>query len=64
MYRYFISHYENDIMTENLLKNSATPIKYGHLIMVKDHFKICMSMIMWNFQLSAIFPMFLTCESN
>ena len=45
-------------------KNSIAPIKYGHLIMVKDHFKICLSMNIWNFQLSAISPMFLTCESS
>ena len=45
-------------------KNSIAPIKYRHLIMVKDHFKISLSMITWNFQLSAISPMFLTCESS
>ena len=55
------------ILLNNALKfakNSTTSIIYGHLIMVKDHFKICLSMIIGNFQLSAILPMFLTCESN
>ena len=49
---------------KKIAKNSIAPIKDGHLVMVKDHFKICLSMIIWNFQLSAISPMFLTCESN
>ena len=51
-------------MLKKFAQNSTAPIKYGHLSMVKDHFKICLSMIIWNFQLSAMFIRFLTWASN